>query len=95
MVDSVEKKADLISAVKSPVGLLALVVLVTEVILGLLAAKAEGNDFTILVIGMLLVLLAVLFIVYKKSQELHSKDVSRDGAKEPSQQIIDYEEGNG
>ena len=44
MVSSAMKKADVISAVKSPVGLLALVVLVTEVILGLLAAKAKGNE---------------------------------------------------
>ncbi len=73
MANSAEKKADLISAVKSPVGLMALVVLVAELILGLLATKAKGIDFTILIIGMLLVLLVVLFIVYKKTQELHSK----------------------
>ena len=73
MVNSAEKKAGLISAVEGPIGLMALVVLVTEVILGLLATKAEGLDFTILLVGMVTVLWAVLFIVYKKSQELHSK----------------------
>lgn len=92
MVSSAEKKANVISAVKSPVGLLALVVLVTEVLLGLLAAKAEGNDFTMLVVGMLLVLGAVLFIVYKKSQGLHSEVASRDEAEEASQEIIGREE---
>jgi len=71
MTDNNGKKVDVISAVKSPIGLLALVVLVAEVILGVLAAKADGTDFTILVIGMLVILGAVLLIVFKKSKSLH------------------------
>lgn len=54
-----------ISEIKSPLGLLVLIVLVTEGILGTLAIKATGADFTLLVIGMLLLLGGVVFVVYK------------------------------
>lgn len=63
----------IISEVKTPLGLLVLIVLVTEVILGVLASKAKGLDFTILIVGMLLVLCGILFIVFKKQQSLHSE----------------------
>jgi len=67
-----ESRVAIISEVKTPLGLLVLIVLVTEVILGLLASKAKGQDFTILIIGMLLVLAGILFIVFKKQQSLYS-----------------------
>ena len=60
------KKVEIINSIKGPIGLLTLVILVSEVILGLLAAKAEGTDFTLLVAGMLEVLITVLIIIYKK-----------------------------
>ncbi|NQZ22037.1 MAG: hypothetical protein HRT53_08270 [Colwellia sp.] len=86
------KNVDVISAVKDPLGLLVLVVLVAEVILGLLAAKAKGIDFTLLIVGMLLVLGAVLFIVYKKYQGLQLEDASRVETVEESQKFIVHEE---
>lgn len=67
-----ESRVAIISEVKTPLGLLVLIVLVTEVVLGLLASKAKGQDFTILIIGMLLVLAGILFIVFKKQQSLSS-----------------------
>lgn len=59
-------KVGVIREVKTPLGLLVLIVLVTEVILGVLVAKAKGFDFTLLVLGMLLLLGGVLFVIFKK-----------------------------
>lgn len=49
-------RMEIISKIKSPLGLLGLIVLVTEGILMTLAFKATGTDFTLLVIGMSLLL---------------------------------------
>lgn len=62
-------KVGVIKEVRTPLGLLVLIVLVTEVILGVLAAKAEGLDFTLLVLGMLLLLGGVLFVIFKKPSD--------------------------
>lgn len=70
------KKVEIINSIKGPIGLLTLVILVSEVILGLLAAKAEGTDFTLLVAGMLVVLITVLIIIYKKTSILESENSS-------------------
>ena len=58
-------RMEIISKIKSPLGLLGLIVLVTEGILMTLAFKATGTDFTLLVIGMLLLLGGIVFVVYK------------------------------
>lgn len=55
--------AGIIDAVKTPIGLFALVVLVIEAVLAALAVKAEGWDFTILVVGLIATLAAVVVIV--------------------------------
>jgi len=52
-----------INAVRTPLGFFALVVLVTEGILGGLAFRATGNDFTLLVIGMLVILILLIVAV--------------------------------
>ncbi len=54
----------LLSEIKTPLALLALVVLVTEAILLILANKATGLDFTLLVIAMPLLLIGVLAVVF-------------------------------
>lgn len=63
-------KAKIVQAVRTPLGLLALIVLLCEVILGALAARAEGLDFTLLVVGMLsilvLLILAVIILSLKR-----------------------------
>ena len=49
-----------IDAVKSPLGLLALVVLVIEAVLGVLATRAEGGALTILLVGLIGTLVLVV-----------------------------------
>jgi hypothetical protein len=56
-------QATIIGAVKTPLGLFALVVLVIEVVLGGLAAKATGRDFTILAAGLVGTLVAVVILM--------------------------------
>lgn len=73
-----EKKADIINSIKSPIGLLALIVLVSEVILGLLSAKADGLDFTLLITSMFLLLYGILFIIYKKEKTLTSVNIGKE-----------------
>ncbi|PXW99141.1 DUF456 domain-containing protein [Mycolicibacterium moriokaense] len=55
-------QATIIGAVKTPLGLFALVVLVIEFVLGGLAVKAAGRDFTILVAGLVGTLVAVVIL---------------------------------
>ena len=59
-----ETKAGIISQVKTPLGLLTLMVLVAEGLLFALAKKATGTDFTIIVIGMIAVIPLVLLVLY-------------------------------
>lgn len=59
-----EERGTVISSVTSPLGLLTLMVLVAETLLFFLATEAEGNDFTIIVIGMVLVIPLVLLTLY-------------------------------
>ena len=75
-----KEKIGIIKSVKDSVGLLALALLIIEVILGLLAAKAEGIDFTILIIGMLISIGFILFIIYKKTTSLQPGEKSTDTA---------------
>ncbi|MBG1265239.1 hypothetical protein [Nostoc sp. WHI] len=66
-------RVSILREVNSPLGLLVLIVLVTEVILGVLAAKASGLDFTLLILGMILLLLAVVYIIYSKPGNLSNE----------------------
>jgi hypothetical protein len=59
----VSGRASIIRSVQTPLGFLSLLVLVVEVILGGLAIRATGTDFTILVAGMLAILFASLVAV--------------------------------
>ena len=65
MADNAKYKgwSGIIDAVKSELGFFALVVLAVEVILGILAGKAEGGDFKILLISMVLLLFCLVLIV--------------------------------
>lgn len=58
--DEKESKTGIIAAVKTPLGLCALIVLVIEVILGGIALRLEGGDLTILLIGMIVALLVMV-----------------------------------
>ena len=62
-VSSSESRTSLIQSVKTPLGFFTLAVLVTEVLLGLLAPKASGGDFTILVISMIVLMFVLVGIV--------------------------------
>ena len=53
-------RVGIIETVKTPLGFFTLIVLVSELILGGLATRANGTNFTILLIGMLLVLFALI-----------------------------------
>jgi len=69
MTDIPEGKHDsrlaVINAVKTPLGFFTLAVLVVEILLGLLAHKASGTDFTILLVGMvILMFFLVASVVY-------------------------------
>ena len=55
--------ADIIRAVRSPLGFFSLIILITELILASLAQKATGLDFTILLIGMILIVLLSIVVV--------------------------------
>ena len=54
--DEVASRVRVINAVRTPLSFFTLVVLICEIILGGLATRATGIDFTLLVSGMLLVL---------------------------------------
>lgn len=77
----------IISAVKSPLGLFALIVLVTEVILGVIAQKAEGQDFTYLLIGMVGVVVLLVIVV-----GIRIKDLLPDSPGADPEKIIRLEE---
>lgn len=55
--------AGIIEAVTSPLGLFALVILVIEAVLAALAVKAEGLDFTLLIVGLIATMAAVVVII--------------------------------
>jgi hypothetical protein len=55
--------ADIIRAVRSPLGFFSLIILITELILASLAQKATGLDFTILIGGMILIILTSIIVV--------------------------------
>jgi hypothetical protein len=63
-IDKSDGRKGIISSVQTPLGFFTLVVLVSEGILGGLALRATGNDFTILICGMLLVLVLLVVSVF-------------------------------
>jgi|GEM_PF-1818200 len=67
-------RAAVIREVQTPLGFFALIVLVAEAILGFLASKASGLDFTLLVGGMIFILLllivTVAFLAHKSPARL-------------------------
>ena len=77
-------RAGIIESVKTPLGFFTLVVLVCELILGGLATQAQGGNFTILLIGMLAVLFAligaVVFVEVRRQSVSASQDRPRPAA---------------
>lgn len=75
-----ESRVAVIEAVRTPLALLALVVLLIEGALAGLAVKATGRDFTILVVGLVAILatvvVAVLLVLWKRP------DLVRDTTRE-------------
>lgn len=71
-------RVGIINTVKTPLGFFTLIVLVSEVILGGLATKAAGTNFTVLLIGMLLVLFAligaVVFVELRRPTDRTNRD---------------------
>lgn len=68
-----DSRVAVIGAIKTPLALLALVVLLIEGALAALAVKATGRDFTILVVGLVGILAAVVIavlLVYWKRPDL-------------------------
>lgn len=63
-------RVNIIQSIQTPLGFFSLIILVTEAILGLLAVKAAGSDFTILMVAMvgimLLSIMVVALIAYKR-----------------------------
>lgn len=59
-----ESRTSVLEAIRRPLGLLVLVVLVIEGLLAGLAVKAEGRDFTILVVGAVSILAVVVLAVF-------------------------------
>lgn len=65
-MDEKSAKEKIINSVTSPLGLLTLMVLVAETILFILTNRANGIDFTIIVIGMVSVMPLVLLLIFIK-----------------------------
>ncbi|MBZ5555607.1 MAG: hypothetical protein LAO21_23115 [Acidobacteriia bacterium] len=67
-----ESRSSIIREIKTPLAFYSLVVLVAEGILGFLASKATGADFTFLVVGMMVTLLALIgavaFLAHKSPE---------------------------
>ena len=58
-----KRKAELIRAVKTPLGYFTLIVLVVEAIIGGIIPFTSGQDRTFLIIGMLVIILCLIIIV--------------------------------
>ena len=58
-----KRKAELIRAVKTPLGYFTLIVLVVEAIIGGITPFTSGQDRTFLIIGMLVIILCLIIIV--------------------------------
>lgn len=56
-------RAKIIDSIKTPLGFFSLLTMVTEGILGVLAIKATGTDFTVLLISMIGILILAILIV--------------------------------
>ncbi len=66
---SKDSRVSILQAVQTPLGFLTLMVLVVEIILGVLANKASGLDFTLLVVGMVGLLFALVLIIARVVQQ--------------------------
>jgi hypothetical protein len=81
-----KSRADIIQTVQTPLGFFTLVALIVEGILSLLATRASGFDFTLLLAGMIVIFLAlvtiVAFLSFKESDVLvrAGKDVATESS---------------
>jgi len=76
-------KKNIITQVTSPLALLTLMVLVAEGLLFFLAKKAIGIDFTVIVVGMIIVIPLVLLVLFLKPEmfKSHSNDPQKPSPK--------------
>lgn len=75
-----ENRATIIDSVRTPLGFFALVVLAVEAVLAGLAVRAEGTDFTILIVGLvgtLILVVSALLLAVRKDPSLLKPSVSR------------------
>src|SRR5262245_30258339 len=82
-----KSRAAIINAVQTPLGFCSLAVLIIEVILGVLATRATGSDFTLLVkgmIGLLTILVIVAAILVNKKPK---SDLQPSVEKKPPQYL--------
>jgi hypothetical protein len=59
-----ESRASIIDSVTSPLGFFSLAIIITEAVLLALAAKAQGSDFTMLVIAAIANFILILMMVF-------------------------------
>jgi hypothetical protein len=65
----------ILSAIKNPISLLALMVLVSESILFILSKRVTGTNLTIIIIGMVVVIPLVLLLLYLKPINVYHDDL--------------------
>lgn len=86
--NSDKSRVSIIQSVQTPLGFFTLAVLITEAILGILASKATGQDFTILVICMcffmFLLVAVVAYISFTKPEILTTKANQKEEGWVPS-----------
>ena len=86
-------KASLIQAVTTPLGFFALAVLVTEAILGIVAASSEGMQRTYIILGMIGTLILLIVIVAALAVRYPTALFLTDSSKQPAvttNPIIEY-----
>lgn len=93
-----DNKAEIINAVKTPLGFFTLTVLLVEVVFGIVASMSSGNDKTYLINGMMILIFVLVFIVagmavfrptalYGKPETSKEKAISTDKALEKMNEL--------
>lgn len=87
-----EGRVGLVSVIKGPIGLMALVALISEGVLGVAVMQLEGAQKFYIALGMIVVLLALLGIVALSVQRGGRLDASAEGAaRRPEEERFEYE----
>lgn len=86
-----EARVGLITAIKGPIGILALVALISEGLLGVALLRLEGAQQFYIALGMIVVLLALLGIVALSVQRSGRLDASAEPAPRAEEERLEYE----